>query len=292
MNPEIISLHYTTKCGRNCPHCYLMKQSSSISEILKDEWLKLPEIAASIDSIKKIAIAINYYNPDSIEMYEECKFALTFLKKCYKFKNRFLVDITTDIEVVSYLLNSFYLCSVDVFSISIDSNKTKKDNLETFYISSKLLIKRLKENGVNSVNANFLLTKECIKWLDDGVLDRLSSIFDTVHIIFEKPFIYTEDEFYSIINILYKYDTFENEKYIIDPCILFKLGLVNHCHSTTKIIDINPYGSISGCAYNHSNPIGKISNLSDFAKLLNKSDTSLVFECPYMEFKLNADDKT
>ena len=69
MKPSIISLHYTIKCARNCPSCYLKKQISlNEEEISKNEWIKLPHIVASESYIKKIAIAVNYYPAESKEM--------------------------------------------------------------------------------------------------------------------------------------------------------------------------------------------------------------------------------
>jgi hypothetical protein len=284
MKPSIISLHYTSKCERNCPHCYLKKQISiDKEEISKDEWLKLPKLVDSY--IKKIAIAVNYYPSFSTSIIEESEFALKFFKNCNI--SNIAVDITTDKSVAQYMLLSKLsdnINYVDVFSISVDNNKMEKSDIN--YLS--YLVNNIKLKGASSVNANFLLTSECIKWINDGILEVLSKIFDTVHIIFEKPFTYSRDEFYNIIEQLYSHDTFENDKYIIDPCILFRLGLVDHCHNTNHIIDINPYGSVSGCAYDHVDmEIDKIKNISDINKILNNNEEKNITRCKYLEFKDN-----
>lgn len=283
MKPSIISLHYTTKCGHNCPHCYLKKQISNKQEILKEEWLKLPYELSMEDYIKKIAIAINYYPIDSLIIDQEINFIFSFLKECSIVN--IPVDITTDPVIANYIISkiNFYndhlLKIIDVFSISIDDNR--KFNIEIL----ELLIEELKQYGVNSINANFLITKESKNWINDNILEKLASIFDTVHIIFQKPFTYTRDEYYSIIDQLYCHDVFENEKYIIDPCILFRLGLVDHCHNTNCIIDINPYGSISGCAYDHFDmEIGNIKHVSDILEILNNKENKKIIRCKYLEF--------
>lgn len=284
MRPSIISLHYTNKCGRNCPHCYLKKQiSSTQKEISKEEWLKLPETLSMEDYIKKIAIAVNYYSIGSLTINEEVNFLFKFLKECIIVN--IPIDITTESSMAEYIINeiNFYndniLNIVDVFSISIDENR--KFNLENF----KILIDKLKDHGVNSTNANFLITNESKKWIKEGILEDLSSVFDTVHIIFEKPFNYTRDEYYNIIEELVSHNVFENENFIIDPCILFRLGLVDHCHNANYIIDINPYGSISGCAYDHfDQEIGRVSNVSDVIEILEKTEERKIKRCKYLEF--------
>lgn len=289
MKPKVLSVHYTMQCGLNCPHCYLMKQSCSEKEILKEDWLNLPDISDSY--VEKIAIAVNHYKPDSTYIKEECEFALEFFQKCSN--NGIKVDVTTDYFMANQMissLNSKALSNIDVFSISVDSNRMNIEEIDSLLI----IVRELKEKGVNSINANFLLTNNCIEWLNNDVLSNLSSIFDTVHIIFQKPFTYTKDEFYNIIERLYDNDVFENEKFIVDHCILFRLGLVDHCHSTTHIVDINPYGSVAGCAYDHFNaPIGKIERIEDLNKLLKETDTKIINRCPYLEFiKKDENNKT
>lgn len=282
MKPTVISLHYTAKCGRNCPHCYLKKQiSSNQKELSKEEWLKLPETLSMEDYIKKIAIAVNYYPIDSLAIDEEVNFLFKFLKECTIIN--IPVDITTDPLMAEYIINNYhndnYLNIVDVFSISIDDNR--KFNFENLII----LIDKIKDYGVNSINANFLITNESKSWIHENILEDLSSIFDTVHIIFEKPFNYTRDEYYNIIEELISHNVFENENFIIDPCILFRLGLVDHCHNANYIIDINPYGSISGCAYDHfDQEIGKVNKVSDILEVLEKTEERKIKRCKYLEF--------
>jgi hypothetical protein len=284
MNPEIISLHYTIKCEGNCPHCYLMKQKSLSNEIEKDEWLKLPSLLSSKDYIKKVAIALNSYKYNSTSMEEEYEFVLAFLSECNR--NKFKLDITTDKNMCNYIINNDNnLFGIDVLSISVDVNRMEFEDIKLL----SNLCKKIKTKGINSINANFLINKE---WLDKGVLELLSSMFDTIHIIIQKPLNFTEDEFYNIIEKLLSLDIFENEKYIIDPCLLFKLGLISTCHNSKKIIDINPYGSISGCAYNHKNPIGIIKKVNDLLVILDNIDTKIVKKCTYLEFaELNENNK-
>jgi len=290
MKPSIISVHYTNRCERNCSHCYLKKQIlENEVEICKEEWLKLPSIVSTENYIKKIAIAVNYYSLNSVDIKLESNFIFSFLKE--SLISNIAIDITTDPVMAKYMTESINVNNdksfkiVDVFSISIDSNRYK--NLSEIN-DLELLIKMIKSYGANSVNANFLLTKESVKWIEDGILEIMSSIFDTVHIIFEKPFTYTENEYYDIVEKLLRHDIFENSKYIIDPCILLKLELVSYCHNTMQIIDINSYGSISGCAYDHFDAeIDKINNMKDILKVLRCIDTgnkTKITGCKYLEF--------
>lgn len=284
MKPKIISLHYTAECGHNCPHCYLKKQiSSDKKEISKEEWLKLPETLSMEDYIEKIAIAVNYYPIGSLAIDKEVNFLFEFLKECIMIN--IPVDITTDPLMAKYIISkiNFYndniLEIVDIFSISIDNNR--KFDFENL----KILINEIKDYNVNSINANFLITKESKNWIKEGILENLSSVFDTVHIIFEKPFNYKRDEYYNIIEELISHNIFENNSFIIDPCILFRLGLVDFCHNTNYIIDINPYGSISGCAYDHfDQEIGKIKNIFDIIEILEKTEEKKIRRCKYLEF--------
>lgn len=288
MKPKIISLHYTAKCGRNCPHCYLKKQiSSDKEEIIKDEWLKLPQVLSCEDYIEKIAIALNFYTIGSLAIEEETNFLISFLEQCLTTKIK--VDITTDFLMVNYFTAKIHFYNrdlfsvIDVFSISIDNNRFSSFYSNKYFL--ELTVEKIKKHGINNVNANFLISKESAKWIKDNILEELSKIFDTVHIIFEKPFTYTKDEYYNIIEDLFNHNVFENDKYIIDPCILFRLGLVEHCHNTNYIIDINQYGNVSGCAYDHFDmSIDNIKKMDDVLEILKKTEDKKITRCNYLEF--------
>lgn len=288
MKPKIISLHYTAKCGRNCPHCYLKKQiSSNKEEISKEEWLKLPEVLSFENYIEKIAIALNYYPINSLAFIEEINFIIKFLEQCLIANIK--VDITTDFLMVDYLIEKINIYNenlfniIDIFSISIDNNRFA--NFYDYKNNIEFVINKMKNYSINSVNANFLINKESLGWIKNNVLEDLSKVFDTVHIIFEKPFTYTKDEYYNIIEVLFEQGIFENDKYIIDPCILFRLGLVEHCHNTNYIIDINQYGNVSGCAYDHFDmSIDNIKNINDILDILKKTEDKKIIRCNYLEF--------
>lgn len=291
MKPKIISLHYTAKCGRNCPHCYLKKQiSSQKEEISKEEWLKLPQALSFESYIEKIAIALNYYPAGSVSAIKETDFIVKFLEQCLT--TNIKIDITTDFLMISSLIekintyNNDLFNIVDVFSISVDSNRFI--NFQDFKNDIESIVNKMKSYKVNSINANFLINKESAKWIENNVLEELSKIFDTVHIIFEKPFTYTKDEYYNIIEDLFKRNVFENDKYIIDPCVLFRLGFVQYCHNTNYIVDINQYGNVSGCAYDHfDTSIDDIKKVDDILDILRKTEDNKIVRCKYLEFVEN-----
>jgi len=256
--------------------------NNNCSEIDKKEWLLLPNIASSI-GVEKIAIALN----DSNKLEMECLFIINFIEAC---ENKVKVDITT-LSNVAELLYDYnvalnrgsldILGFIDVLSISIDENKiSDNEELEHFLdIAGKI------KGKVGSLNANFLITSKGVLSIDDGLFDKLLEKFDTVHILFEKPFTYTKDEFNLIIAYLLDNGIFDNNRFIIDPCVLLPLNLVDHCHSCSYIIDINPYGDVAGCAYSHKNyPIGNIAKMEELPNLLEKITECWVTDCKFLKF--------
>src|SRR4030042_7175297 len=280
MNPKMLSIHYTAECDKSCPGCYL-SSSKGKKEIEKAEWLELPFVASSM-GIEKIAIALN-----ATMVHTEYLFIVDFIYNCRK--NGIKVDITTVYESAIYLcainaksINGIFK-GVDVFSISIDTNK-----IFSFLQLGDVcnLVNQLKNTGINSINANFLIKKD--SKIQDGWFYSLLNSFNTIHIIFEKPFSYTEDEFYNIIEFLDKHDIFNNDRFILDPCVLFKLGLVTHCHSSSYMVDISPDGNVAGCAYSHlNNPIGNINRINELPELLNKTDEIFIKNCSFLKLKDN-----
>lgn len=271
MNPKFISLHYTINCANNCTGCYLLAQKEDCEEIKQDEWLKLPMVAKKM-GVEKIAIAINL-----IPISEILVFLSKFLSECIKYD--ILLDITTLVEIGEQLVNNLDLNGIDVLSISIDKEKVSDLNKldSALKVSENALLK-----GVKTTNANYLIYKDFDNF---NLFEKILTKFNTIHLLFQKPFPYTKDEYYNIIENLQNYDIFIDDRYILDPCILFRLGLVSKCHNCEYLIDINPYGSVSGCAFNHKNSIGKIKEMDDLSALLQNSNVLTISKCQYLEFE-------
>jgi MoaA/NifB/PqqE/SkfB family radical SAM enzyme len=284
MNPKMLSVHYTAECASDCPGCYL-KSLRGEEEIKRGEWVKLPAVASSM-GVEKIALAVNDSRIVSVEISGECLFAMDFIDECYR--NRVNVDITTlgHMAIYLFMLNSRLPKNVfekiDVFTISVDNHKIRNmaQLTDICYIAEAI-----KNRGAHSLNANFLIDIDSESIINIDWFNRILQSFDTIHIIFEKPFPYSKDEYYTIIEALDKHGVFEDERFIIDPCILFRLGLVDHCHSCSYMVDISPNGNVAGCAYSHSNyPIGNINKMEELPVLLEKTEETFVTNCSFLEF--------
>lgn len=273
MNPKFISLHYTAKCLNNCKDCYLIQQRKECEEIKEEEWLNLPAIAKDM-GIEKIAIAINLLSPDKV-----VNFLDKFFSECCKYK--ILLDITTLSEMARNILSKMCVDSLDILSISLNEERIlDKGLLDIAFKTSE----KAHKSGVRKTSVSYLIRSANE---DFSLLENLLTEFDTVHLLFEKPLSYTKDEYYSIIEKLYTHGIFQDERYIIDPCILFRLGLVGKCHSCNYIIDINPYGSVSGCAFNHKKPIGTIKEMGDLSALIRSVNSPIISNCKHLEFRYN-----
>jgi len=282
MNPKMLSVHYTAECAKRCAGCYL-EPLRGCNEIDKSEWLKLPTVALSA-GIEKIAIAVNDPGLKPVNVGYECIFAADFINECSK--NKIKADITTIADVANYLymydLNDSpsLFSKIDVFSISVDHSKVP--GLRELSRVCKIA-EGISKKGIGSLNANFLINRNGkikFEWFRE-----LLKYFNTVHIIFEKPFPYSKDEYYTIIESMDKHGIFEDERFIVDPCVLFRMGLVNNCHSCSYMVDISPNGDVAGCVYSHCNyPIGNVNKMEDLPDLLEQTEEMLVTNCDFLEF--------
>lgn len=273
MNPTILSLHPTFSCKNNCVGCYLQREKTEKPKTER-HWFFFYELIKEAKNIgiEEVAVAINNVK-DKYGKGSNYDFNYLNLKKRTKdLGMRFTV--TTNYEFfVSPDFESKYsrkwkcdVSGLDLASISINEYVTP-----TFDRKEEALqvMKKLKENGVQRVNANILLSEKFVEELLSGLMEKILQTADTVYLLLNKPTFMNQEQASQMILKLEKYMT--DERVILDSCFRFANDLTGGICDKDNTVYINPYGEMGFCPYASGEKKFVLSVAKDFEKVYNEA---------------------
>ena len=266
---DVISIHFTTECGQNCPMCYRPKDKKAE----KDEQFFLDMIPYLKELCPQIALGGGepYKNPDFVADFSR-------IAKGYKL----LTNVTTNGKES---IPDYAVKNIEMVSVSFDQHKIK--NIDDFkdYIKLTHSLKKKTRVGANMLVDNQMVSEP------DIFLKLIVRLFYQAKV--ERVFaLYPKNwEFLDILKIKEYYQAFTSvfKHFYIDDltnkilCEESYCKWKKPCHYGKSIISINEDGYVTGCSFDGPDKaLLKLDKPKDILKIRDVVPEER-YSCPYLK---------
>lgn len=257
---ELLSLHFTDKCTRKCPGCYMRGKPGELKD--PDFFMPFASIAGEM-GIRQIALG-----GGEPTLFPE--FVAEFGAACRQ--NGVILNMTTNGDGFNSKNINFYK-DLTLVSFSIDKDKIhSKYDLESLYAKMKLA----REAGLQ-VGVNLQLDPFIIKHLYE-MLKELLCHCHRVYLLQPKPSAVDLDS--ELKTKLLTANSVFDHMYV-DESLLMGLGLSDECGRGRRIVSVDYNGGVSCCSFDQ-----QLAVLEEPADLISIIETHYPFQptanCPFL----------
>lgn len=257
---EVLSLHFTDKCTRKCPGCYMRGKPGELKD--PDFFMPFASIAGEM-GIKQIALG-----GGEPTLFPE--FVAEFGAACSQ--NGVILNMTTNGDGFNGdRLDKFK--DLTLVSFSIDRHKVRNTR-ELHSLFDKM---RLASAAGLKVGANVQLDSFIIKHLYE-LLKELFCHCHRVYLLQPKPTKLLPDA-----GIKTRLQTASSlyENLYADESLLMKLGLSETCGRGQKMVSVDYCGGVSCCSFDKS--FASLTKARDLVEIINKHyPFPKTTQCPFL----------